>query len=436
MSTEKNPVQNRAIPAVLCAILFFVMTPCSLCAQRIALPAVDQLPDRPELPSPLITFHGDAVKTPQQWNKRREELKQLFQHYVYGYLPPSPTYHQILATRKASVLDGKAKLIEIDYRVGPDTKRNVTLHLAIVCPVKLEAPVPVIFGLNKCGNFTILSDQQITKHEQPWLHSGCKKATRGEQTDYWCVEKLIDRGYAFATCQVADIDPDKNDFSDGVHPLYTDWFEAQKIAPEHRWGTIAAWAWGIHRCVDCLTRMKEIDAKKIAVFGHSRRGKTALFSAAMDERIALVIPHQSGTGGMALSRNNDQETVERITRVFPHWFCGAFSRFAEKEQKLPVDQHLLVCLIAPRPLIETSGLLDTWANYPSSFRGLQKASLLYEWVGSTGLKLNRPLTSADPINRNTAGRLLQYRLNTKHVMTSQYWEAVLDFSDLNFEKTQ
>ncbi|HEX6985142.1 MAG TPA: acetylxylan esterase, partial [Planctomycetaceae bacterium] len=223
------------------------------------------------------------------------------------------------------------------------------------------------------------------------------------------------------------IDPDKHDFTDGLHAC----LDYEDVPERSRPGTIAAWAWGLHRAVDYLTTDPDVDPQRICLTGHSRRGKTALFAAAMDERVALVVPHQSGTGGMALSRNNDQETVERINRVFPHWFADEFTSFDGREDRLPVDQHLLTALVAPRPLLETAGLEDVWANYESALRNLRAADPVYELLGKRGLVGDGVLTGDDEMTRDNTGELLQYRLDTKHEFNRDYWRGILDFADLH-----
>src|SRR5690606_17708744 len=233
-------------------------------------------------------------------------------------------------------------------------------------------PVPVFLALNKCGNYEVLPDPAIQYDPSAWCHDNCpqtEEAGRGSAEDFWSVAYLIERGYAFATFHESDIDPDKHDFTDGIHAAYA---SEIPVGPSS-WGTIAAWSWGLRRCIDYLVTDAAINPAQVAVIGHSRRGKTALLTAALDERVALVVPHQSGTGGMALSRRNDQETTERINRVFPHWFCDNFTQFDLQEDKLPVDQHLLVALVAPRALLDTEGLLDTWANGKSALKGLVAA---------------------------------------------------------------
>jgi hypothetical protein len=246
---------------------------------------------------------------------------------------------------------------------------------------------------------------------------------RGSRTDVWALENTIARGYALATFAAADMDPDKHDWTDGIHAKHPG-------APgdaNTRWGTIAAWAWGLHRAVDYLETVKDIDNDRICVTGWSRRGKTALFAAAMDERIDLVIPHQSGTGGMALSRMKPEESVARINEVFPHWFNDNFTRFVADVKRLPVDQHLLVALVAPRPLMDNAGLRDTWASPDLALEAMKAATPVYGLLGEKGIVGDGFVM--DRIGDQEIGRLLQYRRDTEHELNIDYWNAMMDFAD-------
>lgn len=384
------------------------------------------------LPDPFIMLDGTRVETPEQWRERRRpELLQLFQEHVYGFLPPAGEIEARVTKTVPDLLEGRATLKEIEIRFPfLECDHAPVLHLALVVPNAAEHPAPVFLGLNRRGNHAILADERITP--TPNADDASYPSERGDGAKTWCVAQLVDRGYAFATFVVDDIDPDKHDFTDGLHACLS----YEGVPDASRPGTIAAWAWGIHRAVDYLATDPAVDAERICVIGHSRRGKTALFAAATDERIALVVPHQSGTGGMALSRDNDQETVARINRVFPHWFCDRFNAYNDNEAELPVDQHLLVALVAPRPLLDTAGLQDTWANYESALRNLRAADAVYEFLGERGLVGTGVLTQGDAITRETTGELLQYRLDTEHVLNSDYWDAILDFADLNLERRE
>lgn len=417
---------------VLAAIAFMTLPPI---AQPGEFPPFDQLPSRPELPDPLVMFDGTPVATPDQWrDQRRPELMALFEHYMYGVAPPPPDNLTATIERERSDLfGGKATKREVTLRFGPEG--TPPIHLLVILPNDRRGPAPAFVGLNFCGNHTVIDDADIPL-PTTWMYGfcpGCRneratEAGRGGQADVWCAETLVDRGYALATFYNGDIDPDQPDFSDGVHPHYFQ--PGQREPRKHDWGTIRAWAWGLSRAVDYLTTADDIDAERICAIGHSRLGKTALLAGAFDERIALVVPHQSGTGGCALSRGNDQETVERINRVFPHWFGDSFAEFNDREDRLPIDQHLLMALVAPRPLLDTEGEQDTWANYTNGHRGLQAADRVYKFLGASGA-IGEGLLAGAPITAESAGTLLQYRLDTEHVLNVEYWNKILDFADLH-----
>ena len=417
--------------------LFFLITT-ALCVPMAAaldydnMPGIEELPSQAELPDPLVMFDGSAVETPEQWfTQRRPELKTLFSYYMYGIAPEPPEIDTQITQTVPDLLQGKATLKEVTIRFPALADDAPAIHLALFVPNEGDGPYPVFMGLNKCGNHTVLGDERITVDPDVWRHSSCSdedRGGRGAQTDFWEVEYLIDRGYAFATFHESNIDPDRHDFTDGIHPYFED-----LPGPEgSHWGTIAAWAWGLQRCVDYLQMDEDIDNDRIAITGHSRRGKTALLASAFDERVDLAVPHQSGTGGAALSRENDQETVERINRVFPHWFNDHFTWFNDREAKLPFDQHLLMALMAPRPLLDTAGLQDTWANYESALRGLQAADEVYEFLGYEGLSGDGMVMGDNPIEGDSFGELMQYRRDTPHTLNRGYWETMLDFADAHF----
>lgn len=399
-------------------------------AMAAPFPAFEELPERPELPDPFTMLNGDPVKTPEDWmTKRRPELKALFEHYVYGVAPPEVEIEISETAPDQSVLGGKGllKQVTIGFKnlPGADAPR---IRLALFLPAGAKGPVPVFLGLNKCGNYTVTDDPAVLHNDETWCHESCPKTVaegRGLKKDFWCVPYLLERGYAFATYHESDMDPDKHDFTDGIHVAYPSTAE-----PAHRWGTLAAWSWGLRRCIDYLVTDPAIDANGVCVIGHSRRGKAALLTAAFDERVALVVPHQSGTGGMALSRNNEQETTERINRVFPHWFCDAFVWFDHQENRLPLDQHLLAAMVAPRAIFETVGLQDTWANYESSLETLRAADPVFKFLGAPGLKGEGMLVGPVTLSSETVGSVAQFRLDTKHTLTQDYWQGILDFADL------
>lgn len=350
----------------------------------------------------------------ESWPGRRAELQESFERWVYGAAPPPPALRSRVL-RRGLALEGRATYDEVEVLFEGLGDGAPTIHLLLILPVASEGPVPIFLGLNKCGNHTVLA--QAGRRERPWIHQGCPELEPGSKAEVWCPELLVERGFGLATFTCADVDPDRHEPGEGIQSYY----------PGHDWATLRAWAWGLSRALDHLSTDVRVDPGRVCLIGHSRRGKAALVAAAFDERFALVVPHQSGTGGCALSRENDQETVERITRIFPHWFSPAFRRFSDKEQHLPVDQHLLVALVAPRPLLETVGLQDTWANFESSLRGLQAAAPAWELCGERASAAR--LGPDDELPARAESRLVQLLLDKPHVLDADYWEPILDFAE-------
>jgi hypothetical protein len=257
----------------------------------------------------------------------------------------------------------------------------------------------------------------------------------------WNVRMVIDRGYAFANFYHGDIDPDKPDFSDGIHPHFLKPGQTQR--GPHDWGTLAAWAWGIHRAVDYLHQDKDIDTSRIAVVGHSRNGKAALLAAAFDERIDLVIPHQAGCGGTAPSRtkNPGAETVKIINSGRSHWFNDTFSLFNDDVDKLPFDQHCLFALCAPRPILLSNAEEDQWADPAGQFDLLVAADPVYKLLGSPGLASQRRRHADLYARVPPTGQLLDSPLGYflrpgKHSMTPDDWKIFLAFADKHFRQNQ
>ncbi len=397
-----------------------------------AFPDVDQLPARAELPDPLVMFDGTPVATAADWtDKRKPELKRLFQHYMYGEFPAAPRVTAQELSRDEQCLGGKAVRREIALSVGPADCPKIVLLL--ITPKQLPTGgVPVFVALNFTGNHTVLADPGIAL-PAGWMPKGpgvennrATDAGRGTGAGLWALEDIVGRGYALATFYYGDVLPDKPDYSDGVYRFFRKSEAAQRKPTE--WGAIAAWAWGLQRAVDYLVTDQAIDAKRIVAFGHSRNGKAALLAAAFDDRIAAVIPHQAGCGGSAPSRrkNPKGEPVSRINEVFPHWFDEIFHRFGGQEDRLPFDQHCLVALCAPRAVLLTNGEQDQWADPAGQFEVLLAAAPVYRLLGREGLA--RGVTQ--PVDGQLMGAELSYYIrNAPHLVDRQYWGTFLDFAD-------
>lgn len=393
----------------------------------------DQVPDY-VLPNPLVFNNGKKVENEQDWSLRRTEILQTFSSQVYGTTPTeSPTIRSKVLSTDNEALSGKAIRQEIRlFLTNEDTRPYIDILL--FTPKQVTRPASVFLGLNFYGNHTVHPDPNITLSDQ-WMRANedfgivdyrATENSRGVRTSRWPIEMIIDRGYALATIYCGDIDPDKNDFQDGVHPMF---YQSGQIQPaSDEWGTIGAWAWGLSRAADRLQQEEAINANQIAVIGHSRLGKAALWAGAQDERFALVISNNSGCGGAALSKRAYGETVGRINHSFPHWFCDNFEQYNNNEAELPVDQHQLLALIAPRPLYVASAEEDRWADPKGEFLSALYATPVYKLLGKEGLPVTEMPATDQPV-METIGYHIRHG---GHDINAYDWQQYLDFADKHF----
>ena len=385
-----------------------------------------------ELPDVLRMQDGTPVTTRKQWEqKRRPELLRLFEEHVYGRMPGRPgkmTFDPIESDGGA--LGGRAtrKQVRIRFGAGEDAPG---IDLLIYIPNHAKRPVPGFLGLNFFGNHSIHPDPGIVL-SRSWMRNDethrtvqnrATEASRGTSSARWPVERIIERGHALAAIYYGDIDPDFHDgFKNGVHPLID---SANGERSGDAWGAVCAWAWGLSRGLDYMERDADIDAKRIAVIGHSRLGKTALWASAADERFAVAISNDSGCGGAALSRRCVGETVWRINNSFPHWFCRNFRQYDNNEGALPVDQHQLIALIAPRPVYVASAEGDLWADPRGEFLSTLHADPVYRLLGTEGL----PAKEMPAVDQPVVGRIGYHVRTGKHNLAPYDWEQYLDFMD-------
>lgn len=337
----------------------------------LELPDPADLPAQSDPPDVLSFFDGSAVG--DRWDDRRSELRTLFQHYVYGYVPDGTGVEaSVLASADASDADATLEEVELDHGAG-------TLRVALWIPDG-KGPFPVLLGLNKCGNHSTSFDSSLAI-ARFWVNEDCdnSEAGRGLRDDSWPAADVVAAGFILATVHQSDLDPDDVEdtgFEDGIHP------HLDAGGPSGaEWGSIGAWSWGLSRVVDHLVERDDVDVDRIGVIGHSRRGKAALWAAALDERIALAIPHQSGTGGATLSRSYNGEPVAAMNVLFPTWFPDNFKAFGDREEHLPVDQHMLLAMIAPRRVLVTNGDADLWADPEGAQRAVDLAQPVFDLVG-------------------------------------------------------
>jgi hypothetical protein len=388
------------------------------------------------LPDPLLNNDGVFISTSEEWfEKRRPEILQLFETEVYGKAPGFPQkmeFKTILID--TSALEGKAIRKEIALVIS-NQNRSLTLNLLVYLPKNGQSKHPIFLGLNFYGNQTICNDTGISITNN-WVNNNKKfeitnnkatETTRGIRAHRWQVKYLLSQGYGLATMYYGDIDPDFNDgFQNGIHSLFNE--NGQRIPEANEWGSIAAWAWGLSRAMDYLVTDSLIDHKKIAVMGHSRLGKTSLWAGAQDGRFAIVISNNSGCGGAALSRRRFGETVERINNSFPHWFCGNFKKYNNNEGILPIDQHLLIGLIAPRPVYVASAEQDNWADPKGEFLSAENAQSVYKLFGKKDV-----LSDEIPKVNNPVGDIIGYHVRSgKHDVTIYDWEQYINFANRHY----
>ena len=381
-----------------------------------------------ELPDPLTMQDGTKVKSASDWvEKRRPEVLELFREHVYGHSPKRPRGLKFKVIQNdTSALEGQAIRREVLItfaRKEATPEANMLIYL----PKDADGPVPAFLTINFVGNHTIHPDPGISisrswvRNSKDWgiENNRADDRSRGARRSRWAVDKILKRGYALATIYYGDIDPDYDDgFSNGVHRLYP------KPKPDE-WGSISTWAWGLSRCLDYLETDRNINAKKVAVMGHSRLGKTALWTGAQDERFAMVISNDSGCGGAALSRRQFGETVKRINTSFPHWFCDNFTKYNDRVNDLPVDQHMLIALAAPRPVYIASAEKDDHADPKGEFLSGYHAGPVYELFGLKGVDVAKQPKIDQPV-----GHHVGYHLRTgKHDVTDFDWEQYLNFAD-------
>lgn len=382
------------------------------------------------LPNPLLSPEGNAVTTVKEWEQhQRPYILNLFTNHVYGKMPGKPAHMHFKVTESDAIaLDGKAirKQVTIYFTAAANGPH---LNLLIYLP-RMNKPVPVFAGLNFNGNHTIADDpaiqppQYFRKKEPNMTDEEMLEKTRGSSSSRWPIAEIIARGYGVATAHYYDLEPDQPDgWEKGIRSsLKND----LRISPE-AWSAIGAWAWGLSRIQDYLETDPDVAASRTALIGHSRLGKTALWAGANDPRFALVISNNSGEGGAALSKRIFGETIRNLNTTFPHWFIAGYKTYNDHPERLPVDQHMLLALIAPRPLYIASAEEDKWADPKGEFLAAKNASPVYTLYHLSGLT-NKEM----PVVNHPVGSVVRYHIRTgKHDVTLYDWQQYLKFADEN-----
>jgi hypothetical protein len=382
-----------------------------------------------KLPDPLVLQDSRPVRNADDWTQlRRPELLRLYQTEIYGRVPPrAPKVSFAVAGADTNALGGKAvhKLIVArfgDAADGPDV--SVSLYL----PAKSAGPVPVLLHLTFSGDQTYPTVSNTPASGGPATNG---IAARPRLSETGPLEEFLARGYAYAVLRYTDIQPDgATTGQSGVESLAYAPGQTKPAADE--WGAISAWAWGASRVIDYFATDPAVDARRIAVIGHSRLGKTVLWIGAQDPRVALVFSSCGGEMGSALARRDFGETVDDMAANFPWQFAGNFQKYAGHWNDMPVDAHLLIALNAPHPVFITGGSLDQWADPRGEFLAEVAAGPVYRLLGKKDLgtdalpPLDTPLITGDlGFHYHTGG----------HTITASDWKAFLEFADRHLKPT-
>lgn len=360
-----------------------------------------------ELPDPLVFDNGKTVKNKRQWTKkRRAEIIEVFSQEMYGHIPAAPEGMHWQTISEETVYGGLGlrKVVRLYLDASDDHWFDVLMHL----PKNAEGPVPVFVGLNFKGN----------------------DATLDERADFrWPYEMVLKAGMGVVTAWRDSIEPDgPKSLIIGAEGVCKDGGVRAWYNKGGDWGAISAWAWALSRIVDYLETDKAVDCDALAVIGHSRLGKTALWAGATDPRFDMVISNDSGCCGAAISRRKYGENFGVIATSFPHWFTTEFYKYKGKDETFPADQHWLAALAAPRPLYIASASEDRWADPKGEYLTAWHVTPVYEMFNLKGVGPVMPGPDA-PDNANSVG----YHLRTgKHNIVAYDWQQYVDFATRHF----
>ena len=371
-----------------------------------------------DLPSLLATAEGRKVTTPEEWrNIRRPQIMSLFSNLVYGRVPePESPVEMEFEIKKTDpkFMGGKAIRKDVQIRFRNDKGRAEMLILVFV-PNKAAKPVPAFMK----HSFNDTKSHDFEAHP----------LRRGRLRNGWPLGEFFGRGYAFVAVYQQDlVGHNEVEFLKGIHRLF--YKKGQSFPKAHEWGVLSTVAWGAMRAMDYLQTDDDVDHTRVAIMGHSKMGKASLWTAAQDERFALVISAQSGGAGAALWRRRSGETLEKMVTRFPYWLCRNAWKFVNQEDDLPVDQHMLLACIAPRPVYVHSGVEDTWADPRGEYLSAYHASEVYRLLGKKGLSSE----SSPPVGQAIIASDVGYHIREGgHSIQLYDWQRFLDFADYHLK---
>jgi len=382
---------------------------------------------------PLTLQNGEKVTNVKTWvEKRRPEIVNLFEENQFGRAlgnPADVTFE--LFDKGTPVFNAQArrKQVTLHFGKGPDA------DLLVYLPASTDKQLPILLYISFTANSITVNDSGV-KEGKIWNRER-QKVPAGRESRFGKIDvmQFIDRGYGFATIYYGDIDPD---FADGLpYGIRQQYLKTGQSGPApDEWGTIAAWAWGLSRVMDYFETDPDVDAQRVAITGVSRLGKTALWTAARDQRFALAIPSCSGQGGAALSRRNYGETIKLITlpQRYGYQFCGNYANWGDAPDLCPVDAHLLIALMAPRPVLLQTGDADKWSDPMGEFKAAAAAEPVYKLFGKKGLDTAELPASGYAILHDIG----YYMHHGGHGMHAEDgtpdWGVFLDFMDLHLKQ--
>jgi hypothetical protein len=363
------------------------------------------------LPDVLKTNSDEIIKTSAGWEKkRRPEVLTLFENNIYGQMPKKfSNIKYSVAKEDASAMNGKATLKQVVIEVTNNNK-TAKINMVLFIPKNSTNPAPA---------FLLINNRPLSNTDP----------TRETKSDFWPAEMLIDSGYAIAAIHVSDMAPDnKETYVNGVLDLYP-----EQLSADNGMKAIGAWAWGASRAMDYFEKDKDIDAKRVAIVGHSRGGKASLWTAAQDQRFAICVSNCSGNTGAALARRQFGERIKRINTSFPHWFNNNYKKFNDKEDELPVDQHMLIALVAPRPIYATNASKDLWADPTGTFLSLKNAEKVYALYGKKSTLPVNPPGINEPVIESP---IAYHNREGEHNLTAYDWINFIQFANFHYKKSR
>ncbi|HVU44771.1 MAG TPA: hypothetical protein VHD85_01520 [Terracidiphilus sp.] len=384
------------------------------------------------LTDPLKLNNGKPVRNAKTWySKRRPQIEELFETQQYGRDPGRPAAESFEVTDKGTpALDGRAIRRQVTISFSKD-ETWPKIHLLIYLPVNAKKPVPMFFTISFVAPQDAVDDPGITPVMvwDPKTNTKIEPVKRGN-FGHINVNALLDAGFGVATYYYGEVDPDyAAGFSNGIRAKYLKPGQTERAADD--WGAIAAWAWGMSRVEDYFETDKDIDARRVAIHGVSRLGKTVMWAGAHDQRFAAVIASCSGEGGAALSHRDYGETIAHLTAPtrYPYQFAANYAKYAGFPDKAPMDANMLIALVAPRPLLLQTGNTDYWSDPKGEFLAEVAAGPVYKLLGKDPLDTNVWPQAKQPIFHDLA----YYMHDGGHGMVPTDWDIYIQFLKMHLQ---